>query len=125
MHTTHSSFSLAYGNGLPLLYKVSSDNYSLNAPSLRHLIYHLLLFFSVSSTFSSLLVWLSFYHLKTKHKTKSVHDSAVSSSDLPIILLSSQMKLLSTLILQTTCPSVVQSTSAPATLLKFVLMKHQ
>ena len=81
MHTTHSSFPSAYGNGLPLLYKVSSDSYIVNALSLRRLIYRLLLFFPVSSTFSSLSVCLSFYHLKTKHKTKSVHDSALFSSD--------------------------------------------
>ena len=124
MHTTHSSFPSAYGNGLPLLYKVSSDSYIVNALSLRRLIYRLLLFFPVSSTFYSLSVCLSFYHLKTKHKTKSVHDSALFSSDFPIILLSSQTKLLSTTILQTTCPSIIQSTSAPATLLKFVLTKH-
>ena len=53
-----------------------------------------------------------------------LHDSALFSSDFPIILLSSQTKLLSTTILQTTCPSIIQSTSAPATLLKFVLTKH-
>lgn len=87
-------------------------------------VYRMLFFFPVSSMFSSLLVGLSFYHLKTKHKNKSLHDPALSSTNFPNILLSSQIKFLSTMILQTTSPSNYYSLhSAPATPLKFVLPK--